>query len=203
MKLHPGLGSFLEEVTSSDPKHYLWLRSLGYLEYIGYRKMVKSLGFEEVNKGVFHHLTDEIQHSFILKELAVKRFGYLFPDDSFSESFQSIAEDYFQAVDGFILDRVLETLSEENSLLCYTLVSLIIEKRAMKVYPQYFNRLKDPSCKYLIQKIIKDESEHLAYLEFQIPALPKIASIDIPSIGEFEEARFQQYLERFSSLFVR
>ena len=72
MEANQNWKALLDQVISVPAKHYLWLRSLSYLEYIGYRKMVKALGYDEVNRGVFRHLSDEIRHSYMLRELAEK-----------------------------------------------------------------------------------------------------------------------------------
>ncbi len=193
--------SFLTEVTSSPAKHYVWLRSLSYLEYIGYRKMVKALDYHQVQKGVFHHLTDEIQHSFMLKELAEK--GFLHEDHlpPFSEEFKNIAEAYFQDIDGEVQEWVTEKTGKKNSLLCYMLVSFLIEKRAMKVYPPYLYYLKEIPPKYIIQKIIKDESEHLSYLEDKIQTLPEYSIFKESLLEDFEETCFTRYLVEMKRCF--
>ena len=192
--------SFLDEVTSSESKHYLWLRSLSYLEYIGYRKMVKALGYDNVNKGVYHHLTDEIQHSFMLRELAEKGFGRQ-KAESFSEVYQEVAEDYFQKIDGRIHDWVQGACGEENPLYCYLLTSFIIEKRAMSVYPHYYHRLEDAPSKMIIQKIIKDESEHLSYLEGKMSQVPGLDQTQAEGLLKFEADCFSDYLRRMQACF--
>ena len=193
---------FLEEVTTSGSKHYLWLRSLSYLEYIGYRKMVKALGYDHVNKGVFHHLTDEIQHSFMLRELAEK--GYRHGTSlSFGSEYLEIAEDYFQKIDGEIHDWVERFCGKENPFLCYLLTSYIIEKRAMKVYPQYYNRLSEIPSKAIIQKIIKDEGEHLSYLETQMSLLPGWNEEKSQSLQSMEDDCFEAYLKKMQDCFQR
>jgi hypothetical protein len=195
------LPSFLEEILQNDSKHYLWLRSLSYLEYIGYRKMVRAVPYTEVNLGVFHHLNDEIQHSFILKELAEKSFGRPLLRKSSLEELVQIAEDYFQAFDSRIHDWVIEKKGAEDPFLCYLLVSYVIEKLAMKVYPQYFARLTTSPLKLVIQKIIKEESEHLAYLERMMRRMFHDFSSTTPILFEFEEAFFEAYLRRMNQYF--
>jgi len=194
--------AFLDEVTGSESKHYLWLRSLSYLEYIGYRKMVKALGYGNVNKGVYHHLTDEIQHSYMLRELADKGFVRQNPE-SFSEEYQGLAEDYFQKIDSAIDTWVQTAGGKENPLHCYLLTSYIIEKRAMQVYPHYYNRLSEAPSKYIIQKIIKDESEHLAYLEGRMNLIPGLNESQTTKLLNFEAACFGAYLGRLLDCFHR
>jgi bacterioferritin (cytochrome b1) len=193
---------FLDEVTTSGAKNYLWLRSLSYLEYIGYRKMVKALGYHQVNKGVYHHLTDEIQHSFMLRELAEK--GYRHDDGpAFGAEYLEIAEEYFQKIDGEIHAWVEKFCGRENPFLCYLLTSYIIEKRAMKVYPQYYNRLSEIPSKSIIQKIIKDEGEHLSYLEAQMSLLPGWTEEAGEGLLGMEDSCFESYLKKMQGCFRR
>lgn len=194
--------SFLDEVTATESKHYLWLRSLSYLEYIGYRKMVKALGYDNVNKGVYHHLTDEIQHSYMLRELAEKNFGRQ-KGESFSQEYQDIAEDYFQKIDGEIDAWVQRANGAENPLYCYLLTSFIVEKRAMSVYPHYYSRLSEAPSKIIIQKIIKDESEHLSYLEGKMPLVPGFSEGEADALLAFESECFSEYLRRMQACFHR
>ncbi len=192
---------FLEDVIPSEGKHYLWLRSLSYLEYIGYRKMVKSLGYEKVNRGVFHHLTDEIQHSYMLRELADRKMAGLNGEPNFTEDHQELAENYFQDIDGFVEDWVLRMTQVKNPYLCYLLVSYVVEKRAMQVYPQYFHQLGERAFKYTIQKIIQDEAEHLGYLEGKLREFPSLGEANLSELFDFEEARFVEFLHDLQDTF--
>lgn len=192
---------FFEQATSTKTNHYLWLRSLSYLEYIGYRKMVKALGYDEVNRGVFHHLSDEIRHSFMLRELAEKKIQDTALSIEFSDELQLCAENYFQNLDQFIDDTVEEFQGEPNSFLCYLLVSYIIEKRAMKVYPQYLEYLSELDDKHIIQKIINDEKEHLHYLEKKLQLMPTNSLPAFQDIITFEQVHFVNYLENLSEQF--
>ncbi|MFO1519387.1 MAG: ferritin-like domain-containing protein [bacterium] len=193
--------SFLDEVNASDFKQYLWLRSLSYLEYIGYRKMVKAVPYSDVNLGVFHHLSDEIQHSFMLRELAEKSFGKQNLTEDAQKGLSQIAEDYFQDLDSQVHAWVKDTTGGEDPYLCYMTVSYVIEKRAMKVYPQYFARLTQSPLKVVIQKIIKDESEHLNYLERMIEHFPADLSLKDSPLFEFEENCFIDYIKRMRQYF--
>ena len=195
--------AFLGEVLVSPSKHYLWLRSLSYLEYIGYRKMVKAVPYAEVNRGVFHHLNDEIQHSFMLRELAEKVFGRSSAEKKALHELIQIAEDYFQGLDSRIEDWVTEKKGSEDPYLCYLFVSYVIEKRAMQVYPHYFASLTTSPLKIVVQKIIKDESEHLAYLEGVMRHLPPLLSPKDSPLFQLEEGCFEDYLGRMNEFFDR
>jgi rubrerythrin len=194
---------FLTEILSAPSRHYHWLKSLSYLEYIGYRKMVKAVPYSEVNQGVYHHLNDEIQHSFMLRELAEKSLGENSLTSEALKAMTQIAEDYFQGIDARAHRDVVEVLGTENPYLCYLGVSYAVEKRAMKVYPHYFSKLSQPSLKHVVQKIIKDESEHLSYLEGIINRFPPIEFLRDTSFLKAEEEHFNRYLEAMNQFFYQ
>lgn len=191
---------FLDEITENKPKHHLWLRSLSYLEYIGYRKMVKSVPYTKVNTGVYHHLSDEIQHSFILREIADKQFGLALPITQVTD-LVSIAESYFQGLDSQIDDWIQSKLGQKDPYSSYVWVSYSIEKRAMKVYPQYLAKIKEAPLKLVIQKIIKDEAEHLNYLEKVIREFPENISLDSSPVLEIENQCFEGFLSKMHQYF--
>jgi rubrerythrin len=185
---------FLQEILSSDAAHYHWLRSLSYLEYIGYRKMVKALDYGEMNQEVYHHLTDEIRHSYMLKELAGKVFEGRFQHVPFEAELVTMAESYFHDIDQAVHQWVVASSGSGRPYLCYLLTSYLIEKRAMSVYPSYFTHLREADAKLIIQKIIKDESEHLSYLEGRLMLLPEKPAFDQSSLRQYESGRFYEYL---------
>lgn len=192
---------FLDDVFASSGRQYHWLKSLSYLEFIGYRKMVKAVPYPEVNQGVYHHLSDEIQHSFMLRELAEKISEGRSLSPEALESITRIAEDYFQTIDRKTEETVRETLGVENPYLCYLGVSYLVEKRAMKVYPLYFSKAASSSLKHVIQKIIKDESEHLTYLEGYINRFPATGFLKDNRLFEVEEECFGIYLQAMKKHF--
>lgn len=194
VKVSSPWSQFLQEILNSEAAHYHWLRSLSYLEYIGYRKMVKALGYGEMNQGVYHHLTDEIRHSFMLKELAEKAFDGKFQHVPFEKDLVTLAESYFHDVDEAIHQWVVYSSGEERPYLCYLLTSYLIEKRAMTVYPSYFAQVQEAAAKVIIQKIIKDERDHLGYLETHLANLPEKAAFDHSNLWQFETTRFHEYL---------
>lgn len=192
---------FLDQITQNPFQHHLWLRALSYLEYIGYRKMVKAVPYNKVNTGVYHHLSDEIQHSFMLREIADKHFGTSLSMQKVS-SLVGIAEDYFQGLDSQVDDWIESKLGEKDSYASYVWVSYTIEKRAMKVYPQYLAKLTDQALKLVVQKIIKDEADHLSYLEDVIRELPDEISLKNAPVLQIEERCFEGFLERMHDYFT-
>ena len=63
----------LEKVTSEKALHSRWLNTLSYLEYIGTRKILKSLPAHIFGKVFLEHVNEEARHSLFFKNLAQKR----------------------------------------------------------------------------------------------------------------------------------
>ncbi len=189
---------FLDKTTSSQVQHVLWLKVLSYLEYVGYRKMVKTVGYEGMDPDVFRHLSDEIRHSYMLKELAQKISGEKSNSpETLTSEFVQMAEEYFQSIDQETDHWVLKNVGEKRPLLCYLLVSYLVEKRAMQVYPQYHRRLDDSASKAVIQKIIRDETEHLSYLEESLEKIPNHQAFRQSHLLDFEGRSFERLLKSF------
>ncbi|HXX95437.1 MAG TPA: hypothetical protein VEN81_17585, partial [Planctomycetota bacterium] len=56
---------------SADPRLELeWIDLLSQLEYVGCRKIVKSVGFGEVSLEVLRHVSEEASHAYLLKAVA-------------------------------------------------------------------------------------------------------------------------------------
>lgn len=184
---------FLTWVSADCSKHYLWLCSLSYLEYIGYRKMVKTLG-HGLDKNTYQHLSDEIHHSLMLKEMAEKLKAS--SDKEFSQAYIQLSEDYFQSIDQATEDWVIAETEAKNPFLCYLLVSYLIEKRAMQLYPQYLAKNKKSPLASVLQKIIKDEQAHLSYLENTLKHTKELPAFEASKVWSIEEKCFYNYLNQ-------
>lgn len=191
---------FLDQIIESPTQHHLWLRSLSYLEYIGYRKMVKAVPYAKISTGVYHHLSDEIQHSFMLREIADKQFGITLPMEQVT-SLVGIAENYFQGLDSQVDEWIEQGLGKKDAYASYVWVSYTIEKRAMKVYPQYLAKLQNQPLKLVVQKIIKDEADHLSYLTEVIDQFPESIGLKKAPVLDIEERCFDGFLEKMQDYF--
>lgn len=68
----------------------------------------------------------------------------------------------------------------------------------MQVYPQYHRCLQDSASKAVIQKIIRDETEHLTYLEESLERIPNQYSFHQSHLLDFEGKSFERLLRNFS-----
>lgn len=145
---------FLQKTIADKYLHACWLNSLSYLEYRGFRKIVRSQSTEEITKEILLHVNEEVKHALILKKLAIKIGGINF--SHYSEktmlSGQNLKK-YFYNLD-------LE-ISKHASSNLYQAVTLTIELRALKIYRAYETLLQASQEGITIQVIIDDEEKHL------------------------------------------
>ncbi len=200
------LKTLLHNVVATEYTHKVWLYCLSYLEFIGYRKIVKALPYEVVKGQVVHHLSDEIQHSFMFKQLANKVFQNQEVSEEVHEQLQKISEAYFQSLDQGIKDYLQNLDGKYDPYRSYAYVTYIIEKRAMKTYPLYLNFLEtqeEASLKIVVQKIIRDEADHLKYIQELINEFAKIPGLVESDMMAIEDRCFHQFSQDFSSHFLQ
>ena len=147
---------FLQEIMLDNTMHARWLNTLSYLEYRGFRKIIRSQMTEEMTKETLQHVSEEVRHALILKNLAIKtggiQFSHFLEETMISgNSFKS----YF-----YNLDFKISQIAFTNK---YHAVTLAIESRALSIYRQYEKLLRSTQSEISIQVIIDDEEKHFSH----------------------------------------
>ena len=149
----------LERIMAEEKRHGSFLGLLAHLEYVGARKIAKSLPAKFAIHKHLEHLMEEARHATLLRAQAEALIPALKAGKELSFSIK--AEQYLQMLDRgieFILEKKQKPISTYDN---YLLVSLIIEERAMKFYPLYLRLLPEGEIKKTIQSILQDEVGHL------------------------------------------
>src|SRR5687767_10177977 len=100
--MHENLTDLLQTVVRDPDLHARWLNTFAYLEYIGFRKIVKSQVSQALTLEVLTHAAEESRHAILLKKLAIKEGGQAF--DCFAFDKMICGEEavrYFQELDQF------------------------------------------------------------------------------------------------------
>jgi len=185
------IAEFLGRIVASPDLELEWIDLLSQLEYVGCRKIVKSVGFESVNLEILRHVSEEASHAYLLK--AVVEEGGL-RDRSWREGrFAEAGWRYFQALD----QRVSALPASEG--LRYPGVSWAIERRVLVVYPAYLKVTRNESLKKALRRILAQEERHGAQFgEFAFPDgyLPQVATIEEALWPEFTAAASRLALQR-------
>ena len=179
----------LEAVTSHKELHARFLNTLSYLEYIGARKMLKSLPAPILNKSFLDHVNEEIRHSLFFKSLAEKltQVNYGFKEQELIAG--SSASHYFQEVDHYGLK-----FSFSNPLLNYLYTTYAIEQRAMIFYSIYNDMLKKKNFPFSLQSILNDEAEHLDCVLKHIQKTDPFWETQLEEISQFEHQKYFSFL---------
>jgi hypothetical protein len=153
---------FLGKLASAPDVELEWIDLLSQLEYVGCRKIVKSVGFEAVSLEILRHVSEESSHAYLLKGV-VEELGLR--DRSWREGrFAEAGWRYFQE-----LDRRISALPGSDGLR-YPGVSWAIERRVLVVYPAYLRLTRNEALKKALGRILAQEKRHGALLgEFAFP----------------------------------
>src|SRR5437868_9851335 len=100
----PSIAKLLDSIVASPGVEREWIDLLSQLEYVGCRKIVKSVGFEAVSLDVLRHVSEEASHAYLLKSIAGDRS---WRDGRFAEA----GWRYFQG-----LDQRISALPESEGL---------------------------------------------------------------------------------------
>lgn len=127
-----------------------WIDLLSQLEYVGCRKIIKSVDFRDVGSEVLQHIAEEAQHALLLKRIVDQRRGRR----SWIEGrFQAAGWEYFQTLDH-------QASAEPSSLAPYQVTSWIVEQRVLALYPFLEQHTQDATFKRALNSILAQERRH-------------------------------------------
>jgi hypothetical protein len=176
-----GLIDFLGKLAATPRLELEWIDLLSQLEYVGCRKIVKSIGFESVSLEVLRHVSEEASHAYLLKAVVEEGglVGRSWRDGRFAEA----GWGYFQN-----LDRRISALPGSDGLR-YPAVSWAIERRVLVVYPAYLRITRNEALKKALRRILAQEERHGAQFA-EVPFPDGMAA----EIARIEEALWPEFL---------
>ena len=158
----PALLEFLGRVAADPALELEWVDLLAQLEYVGCRKIVKSIAFENVTLDVLRHVSEESSHAYLLKSVAEE--GGL-RDRSWRDGrFSAAGWSYFQE-----LDRRISALPGAEGFR-YPGVSWAVERRVLALYPAYLEMTRNDPLRRVLRRILAQEQQHGAsFSEVEFP----------------------------------
>jgi len=162
-----------------------FLHTLSLLEYIGTRKIIKSQHESEVSMEILLHASEEIRHARVFKKLAEevgqKSLGGYVSEDLLC---MAEAEAYFQTVDS----EVGRCVSDRR--VAYALTTLLVEERALEIYPPLEDLLSSLGFSGRVAGILKEEENHLRAIHQEL--------VDVESLlvrcQEVERTAFSKFI---------
>ena len=141
MQTQDHLDNLVGRIVADPALHARWLNTFSYLEYVGFRKIVKSQRAEGLTAEILQHACEEGRHALGLKKLAVKLGGAGL--DSYAPETLLCGEEaeaYFQELDQFCDEAFADRPAEERVKLTYGYVTWLVERRALDVYNRFTRR---------------------------------------------------------------
>jgi len=160
------LESLVDRIVADPALHARWLNTFSYLEYVGFRKIVKSHRAEVLTAVILGHACEEGRHALGLKRLAIKLGGAQF--DSYAPEVLLCGEEaeaYFQDLDKACDEAFADRSDEERAKLTYCYVTWLVERLALDVYQIYKRALGESEIARKLGGLLAEETKHLADVE--------------------------------------
>jgi hypothetical protein len=192
------LESLLTRIVADPSVHARWLNTFSYLEYVGFRKIVKSQRAEALTAAILGHACEEGRHALGLKRLAVKLGGIDF--DSYCPEVLlcgAEAEAYMQDLDKSCDEAFADRSEAERARLTYGYVTWLIERRALAVYKTYKRALGDSEIARKLGSILAEEVKHLADVEALLRDDPEFLARS-KEFESVEAALYEKFIQALS-----
>jgi len=196
MQTQDRLEDLIGAVVADPALHARWLNTFSYLEYVGFRKIVKSQRTEVLTAAILGHACEEGRHALGLKKLAIKLGGAQF--DSYApetllcgEEAEAYFQDLDQACDAAFADRS----GEQRGKLTYCYVTWLVERRALDVYQVYKRALGESEIARKLGGLLAEETKHLADVEALLHAGDPDFSTRSTEFKAVEAALYQNFID--------
>jgi rubrerythrin len=144
-----------------------FLECLSLIEYTG-AKWIMAVPPEDWDAQLRDHATDEMRHGKVMSDEARRIRSTLSGDDlvrerSATERGIAVTEKYLERLIARSFKHVLRTGGRDRKeVRCYAYLSLLIERRLMKIYHELAEFGVNASLRQIAQQLIEDERGHLA-----------------------------------------
>ncbi|MBC7794996.1 MAG: hypothetical protein H7Z43_14925 [Clostridia bacterium] len=141
--------------------HARLLNTFSYLEYLGFRKIVKTQNTAAMNLRTLSHALEEGRHARLLKKMAVATGGIEF--DRYDGTSVFAIADAKAYLDG--LEQACRNECSDTELI-YLYVTWLIELRAIDVYTAF--AAASPGDQRAVHGLLSEEDGHLADVALQL-----------------------------------
>jgi hypothetical protein len=189
------LANLMPTVIDDDRLHARWLNTFSYLEYVGFRKIVKSQRADMLSRASLNHALEEGGHAFLLKNLAVKvggkAFDFYTPETMLCTE---AASAYFQNLDHGCDEKFAALPDVERSKIVYLYVTWLIERRALDVYGRYKDALGASPLAAQLDELLAEEVGHLRQVEAGLATDDPEHATRAPALEAFEQDLFNTFV---------
>ncbi len=189
------LESLIRTIVKDPQLHARWLNTFSFLEYVGFRKIVKSQRAEVLNAAILTHAVEEGRHALRLKKLAMQIGGAAF--DAYAPETLLCgeeAEDYFQSLDHQCEAQFAECDERTRAKLTYLYVTWLIERRALEVYGLYRSALAGSEIAQKLDGLLAEEIGHLRQVESDLAVSDPEHAARAPLVIGLEAQLYETFL---------
>lgn len=180
----------LRTITDDERTEARWLNTLSYLEFVGARKISRTVAASHPGTTVLGHLADEARHAAVFSDLAQRILG----TEPAEYLCQNAARTYFHKLDRELTAWVEDITGQEHPALRYLLVTAMIEHRALVLYPLYRSASSHEVVRDEMKTLIEQEQGHRARIaEDCVRLLSEWDIRDLSAPSAVESAFFAEF----------
>lgn len=190
----------LKQIAAEPALEARWLNTLSLLEFIGARKISRTVADRHPSLEVLGHLADETRHALAFKRLACEVAGaeiseYLCPQE---------AAAWFQTLDRELAAWTTRAVGREDVWLNYLLTTTLVEQRAMVLYPLYKAATRQAAVRAELGKVVTEEQSHRRQIEEAcLRLLAEAGMSDLSGLKAIEERLFDGFLSALEHFTLR
>lgn len=195
MTAMPNIESLIAAIVRDPRLHARFINTFSFLEYVGFRKIVKSQRAETFTADVLNHAVEEGRHALRLKKLAIGMGGPAF--DSYGPEVLLCGEEaeaYMQALDHQCEAQFTDRPDVERVKLTYLYVTWLIERRALAVYETYKQAVAGSEIVARIDGLLAEEVGHLRLVEGEIALADPQHVARAPAVMALEAELYTTFL---------
>jgi hypothetical protein len=189
----------LRQLAQTPEVEARWLHTLSLMEFIGARKISRTVADRHPSLEVLGHLADETRHAFAFKRLSAEVAGAEIPGFLCPEA----AGRYFQALDHELATWATSYTGRPDVYLHYLLTTTAIERRAMVLYPLYKAASRHPGVREELGRIVTEEQSHRRTIEDACVARLTAVGASLDAALELEERLFSAFIGELEAAVAR
>jgi hypothetical protein len=190
------LNSILSQIVADPILHARWLNTFSYLEFIGFRKIIKSQKSSFIDSKTLEHAIEEGRHALLLKKLAMKFGGNKF--NSYSPDLMLCANQaarYFYYLDQACDAEFSQASSKiEQARLVYLCLTWLVEVRALSIYGLYRKTAKNAGINLPLSGLLAEEDSHLKSVEAEMRTRIPNFEVKVEELRLVEKRLYDDYL---------
>ncbi|NBD09616.1 hypothetical protein [Corallococcus silvisoli] len=181
----------LRRLAQSPELEVRWLHTVSLMEFIGARKISRTVADRHPSLEVLGHLADETRHAFIFKRLACEVAGR---EDVTEFLSMEAAATWFQSLDRQLAEWATRLTGTTDVYLHYLLTTAVVERRAMVLYPLYKAATRQAVVREELGRVVVEEQSHRRAIEDACQQRLAQVGATLESALALEEPLFEAFL---------